>query len=92
MSTQNDIDCDDIFCEDFSNPPDKPERSYKSIKIAVFLFIIFIAISSDVFIEKVWPINASDGRSANMKGITIQGLTMSFSYLIVNSLVKNEYI
>ena len=83
-------DCDNISCDDFND--DNSINTSSPIKVALFLFILFIAISSDVFIEKVMGSTMSNGRCPNSKGIITQGLTMSCGFLFINYLVDNRYV
>lgn len=68
---------------------------YKKIKMAIFLFIIFILVSSDVFIEKVLSGKDStyvEGRYATSKGTMVQGILLVFGYILVSILISCDYI
>ena len=65
------------------------------LKLAVFLFIIFIIINSDVFVDKVLSTKSETfaiGRSITTKGVIAQGAIVSVCYILLSVLVENEYI
>lgn len=67
----------------------------KNFKVAIFLFILFIFISSDVFIDRILSGKDStyvDGRHTTGKGTIAQGLLLSLGYIIISVLVSCECI
>lgn len=63
-------------------------------KIAIFLFILFVLISSDVFVSRVLghiP-NATKGASSSNYGTFIQSMFLAVGYIIMDILVRNEVI
>ena len=92
MGDKKNEDSEDIYVD---TPPDDvtslfESLGYKKIKISLFLFIIFIFMSSDVFIERVLAgkddIYAS-GRHATPRGICVQGILMSIGYILISMLI-----
>lgn len=63
-------------------------------KLLLFIFLIFIFISSDIFIEKVLgSINgASQNREPTVKGTFIQGFFLVFLYMIIDLIIKLGFI
>jgi hypothetical protein len=66
-----------------------------TFKTSIFLFILFILISSDVFIDRI--LSSSDnkyaeGRHCTTKGTVIQGLLLSIGYIFINTLITCNYI
>jgi hypothetical protein len=67
---------------------------FDTCKIAVFLFILFIFLSSDVFVDRILssPDNTyAEGRYCTTKGTIIQGLLLSFGFIIIHTLVTCGY-
>jgi len=65
------------------------------LKVAIFLFILFIILSSDVFVDRVLATSCSDsviGRQCTAKGAIIQGVLLSVGYMGIQTLVTNDYI
>lgn len=64
------------------------------IKMSFLIFIIFIIITSDVFVEKIMGNNKNyiEGRNVTTQGACIQGLLMSIVYLLLYTLVVNDYL
>jgi hypothetical protein len=66
-----------------------------TLKTAVFLFILFILISSDVFIDRVLssPDNLyTEGRNCTAKGTVTQGVILSLGFILIHTLVTCNYI
>jgi hypothetical protein len=66
-----------------------------TIKTAVFLFILFILISSDVFIDRILSStdnSYAEGRQCTTKGTVVQGILLSLGFIIIHTLVSYEYI
>ena len=66
-----------------------------TFKTAILLFILFILVSSDVFIDRV--LSSSDnayveGRSCTVKGTIVQGLIISLGFILIHALVNSGYI
>ena len=64
------------------------------VKMSFLIFILFIIITSDVFVEKVMGNNKNfvEGRNVSTQGVFLQGLLMSILYLFLYTLVINDYI
>ena len=63
-------------------------------KVAFLLFLVGLIIFSDIFVQLILNNvkNAVDGLSITTKGTTIQLSILSLSYLIIDLLVKYEFI
>lgn len=91
-------DSEDIFDE--SQEPDDVTSIISGLgmgtfKTAVFLFILFIFISSDVFIDRVLssPDNSyAEGRHCTTKGTVVQGVLLSLGFIFINTFVTCNYI
>ena len=63
-------------------------------KILFFIFVIFLFISSDVFIDKA--LSRIDGaveyKTPTTKGTFIQGFFLVFLYMIIDITIKMEWI
>lgn len=67
----------------------------RTIKTSVFLFILFILVSSDVFIDRVLSSadNAyAEGRTCTQKGTLAQGLVIAIGFIIIHTLITKDYI
>lgn len=67
----------------------------KTIKTSIFIFILFILISSDVFVDRVLstPDNMyAEGRHCNAKGTMVQGVLLSIGFILINTMVCYDYI
>lgn len=67
---------------------------FKPIKISIFIFIMFILINSNVFIDRILSKNKSyvEGRIVTEKGALVQGLLLSLWYLLINTLITHDFI
>lgn len=66
-----------------------------TLKTSVFLFIIFILISSDVFIDRILssPDNKyAEGRHCTERGTVVQGVILSLGYIFIHTLITCNYI
>lgn len=66
-----------------------------TLKTALFLFILFILISSDVFIDRILSSSNNtyaEGRQCTSKGTVVQGVLLSIGFIIIHMLVTNNYI
>lgn len=61
-------------------------------KVAIFLFIISIFIHSDIFIETFLRIDQIDGDTPNDSGTITQVTAIVVAYIILDILVKGEFI
>lgn len=63
-------------------------------KLFIFVFLLFVLISSDIFIDKILGKfnNAVDHRVATSKGVFIQGLFCAVFVILIDALVRNELI
>ena len=69
-------------------------KTTKIFKISLFIFLIFILLSSQIFIEKLesWNKSLVYERNVTENGIIIQGVLLSIGYIVINELVSNDYI
>lgn len=68
--------------------------SADSIKIIVFLFIIYILINSNVFIDKILgKINgAVEYKTPTTKGVIIQSTILVLLYMCMDVIINMDYI
>ncbi len=66
----------------------------QTLKISVLLFLLFILLSSDVFIDRVLSSVSTyvEGRHCTTKGMIAQGVLLSIGYIIIHTLVSYDYI
>lgn len=67
----------------------------QKIKLSFFIFILFIFISSDVFVDRILSNKNNtyvEGRVLTSNGVVVQGLILSFCYIIITLLVENDYL
>lgn len=62
-----------------------------TLKTAVFLLVLYIFISSEVFIDRVLP-NYTDGRTCTTGGTIVQGVILTISYILISVLVNEDYL
>lgn len=95
------MDSEKIIPNEDKTPPSNLEGVFgeiinmKNIKIAVFLALIFLIISSEVFIKRVLgKFNGAIEFSgcANSYGVFIQSLLISISYILLDILVSKDII
>ncbi len=94
------IDYDDIDGDDEVRKPDDLAGTFVGFfrginyKFYFFLFIIFMLLTSDVFIDKVLGnINgATDYRNTTVKGTLIQGIILVFATLAINMIIDLGYL
>lgn len=86
-------DSEELF--DDNNEPDDVTSiisglGMNTFKISIFLFILFILISSDVFIDRVLssPDNKyAEGRHCTTSGTVVQGVMLSLGYILIHVLI-----
>lgn len=63
-------------------------------KLLIFTLLIFVLVSSDIFINRVLSKfnDAVDYKTPTSWGVTIQGLFLVLSMIILDALVKNSII
>ena len=102
-------DFEDIDDDDYENLEGEPEEAEKPdsifdvisavvkkipFKIAIFVFLLFIFVSSDIFID--WGLSYIPGsiehRLPNTKGKLIQGLFLTLGFIVFSILVNSEVI
>ena len=67
----------------------------KNLKIAFFMFIVFVFLNSDVFVEKVLSNKENtytEGRLVNANGTIVQGVFLAIIYIIISILVACDYV
>ena len=68
---------------------------YNNIKVAGFIFILFIVAVSDVFVERILYSKDNEyviGRSPTHKGVLVQGMVVSLGYLVIYVLIECGYL
>ena len=100
MSTFETIDFEDFSPDDSNRKHDDLSSVFVGFfatlnyKILFFIFIIFLFISSDVFIDKA--LSNIDGsveyKTPNTKGTFIQGILLVFLYMIIDLVIKLGFI
>ena len=90
---------DEILEEDDDDTHDLYETSIglcKKIKFKslIFLFILFIIISSDVFIEQMLDkfSNSVEHNCPTSKGVIVQGIFLVLGFVILDTLVNSDLI
>lgn len=86
--------------KEYDAPPDDLASLFMAIfrminfKIAIFIFMIFIFLNTSSFIDSVLIAfdDAVDGRQPTERGIVIQGLILTVSYITLSLLVDAELI
>lgn len=61
-----------------------------TLKTAVFLFILFIVVSSDVFIDRILSSTDNayvEGRIPTTRGTLVQGVLLSLGYVCIHALI-----
>lgn len=64
---------------------------FPAFKTSMFIFIIFIILHSDVFVDRVLATSDNsyvEGREVTTKGILVQGILMSISFILVHILME----
>ena len=81
--------------EDIKKPDDLASTilvifSISNIKLVTFLFIIFLFVSSDIFIEKFLSRfnNTTIGREPTVKGTIVQGIVLVLLFIFVDIILK----
>ena len=67
----------------------------RTIKISIFLFVLFILICSDVFVDRLLSTHDNRyviGRQCTEAGVIVQGLLLSIGFICINILVSCDYI
>lgn len=64
-------------------------------KTTIFIFILFILLHSDVFVDRV--LSSSDnkfveGREVTTGGMLIQGILLSLGYILISVLIHCDYL
>ena len=70
------------------------EFSY-NCKLSIFVFVIFIIITSDVFVDRIMGksnMGLVSGRTVTRKGLCAQGLALTISVMILSVLITSEKI
>lgn len=85
---------DDVASND-SVPYNSITSMGNRIKMSIFLFIMFLYVSSDVFVEKILAgcdSSYTDGRHASQQGVVIQGIVLVIGFVMVSILVDYNCI
>lgn len=95
-SKTNNNDSEDIL--DMDTPDDITSLlcpNFSTVKKSIFLFIIFILISSDVFIDRVLTTKDNkyvEGRTCTPNGVFVQGMVLVIGYILIDTLVNMDHI
>jgi hypothetical protein len=100
MATQNAVaaaDTEDLFKEDVPDDLTSVITSpgFNVFKTAAFVFILFILVSSDVFVDKILATDTNtyaEGRHPTTQGTFIQGTIVALGYIVIHSLITAEYL
>ena len=68
---------------------------FDKVKVSAFMFIMFLLISSDVFIDRCLSDQDDtyvSGRTVTTKGTMAQGLMLSILYIVLAILVECNYL
>lgn len=67
---------------------------YKSLKMGVFIFVLFFIISSEIFVTRVLKNIEGTIQYNHLTnyGIIVQGIILSIAYILLNALVSKEVI
>ena len=67
---------------------------FDTIKTAIFIFIIFILVCSDVFVDRILSskMGLSDGRYPTPTGTFIQGALVAVGYIGAHTLISNKFL
>lgn len=70
------------------------DTAWKKGKIAFALFIIYILLSTDVFIDQILSkcSSAVDGQVPTTTGVIIQAICLIIGFILIDILVDNEVI
>lgn len=79
--------------DQFSAEQKNSELSIK-IKNSILLFLIFILLSTDVFIDQILAKfdGATDGNSPTTTGVIIQAIFLIFGYMIIETITTTSII
>lgn len=64
-------------------------------KTAFFIFILFILVCSDVFVDKILSTSDNrftEGRCPTSQGAALQGVIVALSYIILHTLITVGYL
>lgn len=94
------IDSDKLKSDDEDNKPDDLSTVFMdcftvmNFKLLFFIFITFILITSDVFVDKILSKfdGASENRNPTTKGSFIQGFVLVLFYIMFDVIIKLGYI
>lgn len=73
---------------------DRDNRFFQKFRTAFYLFIVFMLVCSDVFIDQILS-RFGDSVDVNMpttKGVVIQSIFMVIAYILVDSLVESSIL
>lgn len=70
----------------------KPLIQGGTIKMAILLLILFVFISSDVFVDRILPNRYVLGGHPTSRGVLIQGIVLSIAYILLNFLIERNLV
>jgi len=64
-----------------------------NFKLLLFLFLVFVLVTSDVFVDKILSKcnGATENRNPTMKGTFIQGFVVVILYILLDLIIKLGY-
>ncbi len=62
------------------------------LKSAIWIFILFIFVTSEVFVDRVLSNTFSSGGRPTQAGTIVQGLVLCICYILLSVLISNELI
>lgn len=91
MSNDSDLvdDADELFDDT------KKGSTGKKIKSILFLFAMFILVTSDIFVDRVlqqWHGTLAEGGVVSAAGACVQGIILVIGYIAVGALIDNDFV
>lgn len=94
VSKKEDDDYEDIL-DGSTQEESSTDTIISTLKTSVFVFILFILLSSDVFIDRILSTSDNsyaEGRNCTTKGTIVQGLILSIGFILIHTLILNDYV
>jgi general stress protein CsbA len=86
---------DDLFADGKKSTKKMMIDVSPNVKIATVLFILFMTITSDIFVNNVLVLggqSTTNGRQPTVYGAVVQGVLLVLGYIICFYLVKNDIL
>lgn len=85
-----------VFKKNKKNFADEPKNSELSVKIknSILLFLLFILLSADVFIDQILAKfeGAVDGSTPTTTGVIIQAVFLVIGYILIETVTTSSII